>query len=80
MDQPHAPYGADESGLICGYLFDAAGPATALDSRAAAAAITELRGAGTPPSPRFLWLHFNLAHAGAARWLDRHAGLSPLIA
>jgi zinc transporter len=31
---------------------------------------------GTPADPGFLWLHFNLAHAAADRWLRRHAGLT----
>ena len=79
MDQPLSTYGADESGLICGYLFEGDGPAAALDSKAAVQAIETIR--ATPPADgqdasRFLWLHFNLAHAGTARWLERHAGLS----
>ena len=80
MDQPLSTYGADESGLICGYLFEGENPATALDSKAAAQAIETIRAApaaDAQDAPRFLWLHFNLAHAGTARWLERHAGLSP---
>ncbi|HSV51317.1 MAG TPA: transporter [Burkholderiaceae bacterium] len=80
MDLPLSTYGADESGLICGYVFEAGQPAVALESRAAVSTMEELRQAAARPgqSPdRFLWLHFNLSHAGAARWLERHAGLSP---
>ncbi|MBU2408068.1 MAG: hypothetical protein KKC79_05385, partial [Gammaproteobacteria bacterium] len=66
-------YGGDEAGLICGYRFDAAGaePTVAIDSAKAAELLrTE------PHPPGFLWLHFNLSHAQAERWLARHAGLS----
>lgn len=72
------PYGADDAGLICGYLFEAGRPAAALDSRGAVQALAELHGQGADAADgRFLWLHFNLAHAGAARWIERHARLSP---
>lgn len=74
MDLPVPGYGADESGLICGYLFTGGAPAVALDSREAASRIDAVRAGG---GPQFIWLHFNLAHAGALRWLERHAGLSP---
>jgi zinc transporter len=64
-------YGGDEAGLICGYLFDAGAPesARAIDSAYAAAWLAD-------PGRDFLWLHFNLSHAQAERWLLRHAGLS----
>ena len=79
MDHPVSSYGPDESGLICGYLFESGVPATTVDSRTAAATIESLRAAplGKEDPARFVWLHFNLAHAGATRWLERHAGLSP---
>lgn len=80
MDHPLSTYGADESGLICGYVFQAGCPAAPVDSRAAAECIDIIREApATPdgPQPRFLWLHFNLAHASATRWLERHAALTP---
>ena len=68
-------YGADGSGLICGYLFDAEGGAQPLS----AAAADWLTGSPLPPeagAAPFAWLHFNLAHVAAERWLTRHAGLS----
>jgi len=81
MDHPVSTYGADESGLICGYLFEAGQPATLVDSRTAADRIGSIRQAPQPSgdatAPPFLWLHFNLAHAAAVRWLESHAGLSP---
>jgi zinc transporter len=69
-----ASYGGDEAGLICGYLFDAAAdaPVRATDSAAASAWLTQ----ADPASSAFMWLHFNLSHAQAERWLVRHANLS----
>ncbi|RRN76885.1 magnesium transporter CorA, partial [Pseudoxanthomonas sp. SGD-10] len=66
-------YGGDEAGLICGYLFDAAAPepVRAIDSAQAAAWLDT--GASPSSDSAFLWLHFNLSHAQAERWLLRHA-------
>lgn len=83
MDTPISTYGADESGLICGYLFEAGRPATAIDSRDAVQTLEALRqsapaqlSARPSPPTLFVWLHFSLSHAGTLRWLERHAGLS----
>lgn len=66
-----AHYGADAHGLVCGWRFGPQHDALAMDSDAAAQWLFE------PTEPGgFAWLHFNLAHAGAERWLRRHAGLS----
>ena len=69
-------YGGDEAGLICGYLFDATAPepVRAIDS-AQAAAWLDISSPASSESA-FLWLHFNLSHAQAERWLLRHARLS----
>lgn len=72
MDQSMT-YGADEYGLICGYLFDPGQPVRPLECPAAAAALETLE---SGPPGRFIWLHFNLAHAGAMRWLEGHVKLS----
>ncbi|MGJ7484013.1 transporter [Variovorax sp. LT2P21] len=63
----------DDAGLICGYLFDRAeaGAARAVDPDAAARWLAD-----TNAADGFLWLHFNLSHAQAERWLKRHANLS----
>ncbi len=67
---PAASYGADASGLICGYLIDPLGAATPVDGAAAA------RFLAAPTDPqRFVWLHFNLAHTAAMPWLKQHAAL-----
>lgn len=67
------PYGADASGLICGYRFGDGGPTRPVDTDAAArwlAAHREALARGeAPPDGGFLWLHFNLAHTGALPWL-----------
>jgi zinc transporter len=75
-----ALYGADASGLICGYLFDrntGGHPLECID----AALWLDTRGAltdevGESTDDGFLWLHFNLAHTAALPWLKAHAGLS----
>jgi len=74
-----AAYGSDQAGLICGYLFDpqAPQPAHAVDSAEAAAWLESAP--EQPPDGRYMWLHFNLSHAQAERWLARHAGLSELF-
>jgi zinc transporter len=73
-------YGADSSGLICGYLVGARARADtrAIDSEQAALWLTARHG-GTddPPDAGFAWLHFNLAHNGALPWLAQHAALAP---
>ena len=68
-------YGAEECGLICGYVFLSGQPAQPLDSAQAAQRLAML--AAQPLAhDGFMWLHFNLAHASAERWLARHANLS----
>ncbi len=64
-------YGADASGLICGFLITAAHAAVPIDCAAAAQRL-----AASPVDDAFLWLHFNLSHTGALPWLTTHAGLS----
>ncbi|MDM0016049.1 transporter [Variovorax saccharolyticus] len=76
MNSIAGAYGSDEAGLICGYLFDAAAPEPSRPVDSAQAA--DWLAAGTPPGA-YMWLHFNLSHAQAERWLLRHAGLSDLF-
>ena len=64
-------YGADSSGLVCGYHFDAGGRGHPITSQEALAWLAE------PASTAgFAWLHFNLAHAATEKWLRAHLGLS----
>ena len=67
---PSPSYGADPSGLICGYLIEPASGTRPIDAAEAASRLT------TPADATgFAWLHFNLAHTGALPWLRAHAGL-----
>ncbi len=79
MDSPRANYGADTVGLICGYRFDAGDCAQPMSADEAAAWLaaehTPADDDAATAQPPFVWLHFNLAHAAAERWLQRHAGL-----
>ena len=70
-------WGADPSGLICGYRIDPGRTALPMESAAAAHWLADA-GADTEPdgTGSFAWLHFNLAHTGALPWLKQHAGLS----
>ena len=75
MERKELPaYGADDSGLICGFLFEPGHAPQPLDSPAAAAVLQSLR--ADEHAQSWLWLHFNLANTGALRWLQRHAGLA----
>src|SRR5262245_3799614 len=63
-------YGADLSGLVCGYTFPAGGPGQPVDSRAAAHLLETAGQTST-----FLWLHFSLSHAATQRWLHEHTNV-----
>lgn len=66
-------YGGDAHGLICGWWCPSGAPAQPL--AAAAQALPWLRGEAAREEG-YVWLHFNLSHAGALPWLRAHAGLS----
>jgi len=72
-------YGGDAAGLICGYLLHADAPAQPIDGAQAAAWLRSLPPDTQPLAPPtaapFLWLHFNLSHAQAIRWIERHADM-----
>ncbi len=74
-DLARSQWGGDESGLICGYVFDASN-AREVDAAAAATWLGEHDGQGAAAGEgAFIWLHFNLAHATSQRWLERHTQL-----
>lgn len=80
MNLAVSEYGADASGLICGFVMGASAGAAAreIDSEQAALWLAARREAiGDAETAGFVWLHFNLAHTGALRWLETHAGLAP---
>ncbi|MDH4449717.1 MAG: transporter [Rhodoferax sp.] len=73
LSSPH--YGADPSGLICGFLFDAQGAAHSIQTPEALAWLR----AHPTPSDGFVWLHFNLSHSAATKWLQEQLQLSDLF-
>ncbi len=70
----NAPYGSDPNGLICGYLFSRAGAGVAIDLAGALAWLADE--AGAAPGD-FIWLHFNLADAGAEPWIAQNLAVVP---
>jgi len=68
------PYGSDPNGLICGYLFAGGEAGVALDLQAALAWLAHESAAG--PND-FVWLHFNLADAGAEPWIAANLAVAP---
>jgi zinc transporter len=68
---PVSNYGADSSGLICGFQFGADGHGLPIDSDQA---LQWLAGAGA--SEGFVWLHFNLARAMTGKWLRENVAMS----
>ncbi len=70
----HIPYGSDPNGLICGYLFAEGQPGAAIDL---AGALAWLRQERAPGRGEFVWLHFNLADAGAEPWIAQNLAVAP---
>jgi zinc transporter len=64
-------YGADLTGLICGYLFSPQTPTRPLSPEAAAHWLR----ATEKGEDEFIWLHFNLSHAGTENWMRQHLEL-----
>ncbi len=71
-----ATYGADASGLICGFQFGADGRGNAIG---ADQALQWLADHGTQTDVGFVWLHFNLAHAASEKWLREQVQLSDVF-
>ena len=67
---PSPTYGADTSGLICGFVFEADGHGAAVDAKQA------VHWLGQTSTTGFVWLHFNLAHSAAEKWLRENVTLS----
>jgi zinc transporter len=70
-DAPVPAYGADQSGLVYGYLFTQDGTGRSLDTQAA---LAWLQGAQRHEKS-FIWLHFNGGHTFTRSWLQQHARL-----
>lgn len=65
-------YGADDNGLVCGYLFTPNEPGRALTAEEALAWLAD---EGRPAPGSFAWFHFNLSHAAAEPWLEANIRL-----
>ncbi|HZZ14206.1 MAG TPA: transporter [Paraburkholderia sp.] len=81
-------YGADRSGLVCGFRFSAGEPGVPLDTDAAVQWLAHHSHSQSDPAPsnavspyrvpgdgEFLWLHFNLAHVSSEKWMRAHLDL-----
>ena len=69
---PTTSYGADEAGLVYGYLFS---PGVCGGTVASAQASTWLRDPSIRQKGEFMWLHFNAAHISTEKWLRAHLDL-----
>lgn len=63
-------YGADLDGLICGYLFKQGQAGISIHTAQA------LQHLSQPATDDFIWLHFNLSHVAAEKWLKDKLQLS----
>jgi zinc transporter len=73
-----ATYGADVSGLVCGFRFTPGQPGQPVTCDDVLEALRRTDTTGEPPgagAEAFYWLHFNLAHAAAQPWMRAHLGL-----
>jgi zinc transporter len=68
-DKEQLSYGADQSGLVCGYLFDRRHAGRMLHTPQV---LDWLSAPQVIDGEYFLWLHFNLTHAGTEKWLHEH--------
>ncbi len=59
-------YGSDETGLICGYRFDAEGIGTSVTAQQA----DQLLKAPDSQAEGFLWLHFSLSNSATLKWMQ----------
>ena len=66
MTIPVSAFAPDQSGLICGYLFDAQGQGQPLDLQQAGRWLHD----EAPADGAFVWLHFNAANVTAEKWLQ----------
>jgi hypothetical protein len=57
-------YGANQSGLVCGYYFEAGKPGRPITAEEGSVFLTAQQ---SERAGAFLWLHFNLANAASER-------------
>ncbi len=70
MQAEQLTYGADLDGLICGYLFKPGQAGVSINTQQA------LQHLQAPGAHEFIWLHFNLSHVAAEKWLKEKLQLA----
>jgi zinc transporter len=73
---PAAHYGADASGLICGFQFAASGKGVSIGTEQALQWLAQTHDSA---AGGFVWLHFNLAHTASEKWLRAQVQLSDVF-
>lgn len=71
-------YGADSTGLICGFLFNSDGTGQPVDTDLGLAWLQQ-NAVDPGRSTGFVWLHFNLAHGATEKWLRDNLQLSDVF-
>ena len=69
---PLPAYGAESTGLVCGFLFEPGSPGRSVSS---AEALAWLRSKHSDADPEFAWLHFDLSGNATEPWLREHLAL-----
>jgi zinc transporter len=72
-------YGADSSGLICGFQFTAGGQGAPVDAQQALQWLAQQNAPASDAQAGFVWLHFNLAHSMTDKWLRDNLQLSEVF-
>jgi zinc transporter len=63
-------YGADSSGMVCGFVFSSTRAGRPVDAEEVVEWLREHEANGeSKQAGEFLWLHFNLAHSASERWI-----------
>src|SRR6516165_2128907 len=68
-------YGADDTGLVWGYLFTPDHAPTPIDCAHALQRLSDSMSPESDASLGFVWLHFSLSNAASPRWLREHLEL-----
>lgn len=66
-------YGSDSTGLVCGYVFSPGSIGTPIESSGIRDWLAQ---SPDVTGDQFIWLHFNLSHAGCEKWMLANLGLS----
>ncbi len=68
-------YGSDQSGLICGYIFERNHPGKPIHTTEALSWLQSRTDNKGDTNDSFIWLHFNLSTVSAEKWLQDHVEL-----